>query len=224
MSRTRLWCAIWPARGLQRRRASAVARACSPHPLLDGISSALEAGRLRSKVVRTLAGRRPCRLRGIEPRLAGRPAMALELVLALLLLGLAVLRVHDQRPRCRRRRCRSLALNLGRLTHRFVLADRGVPPIVDVVRIVVGNPVPPNGRVVQGQSRKIQTQSDAPPSPGTVPAASPTIIAARPAVAAVVPTIATVIAAAVAAAIAAAVAAAIAAAVAAVIAAAVATV
>src|SRR6266404_1827987 len=109
MSRTRLWCAIWPARGLQRRRASAVARACSPRRLLDGISSALEAGRLRSKVVRTLAGRRrPCRLRGIESRLAGRPAIALELVLALLLLGLAVLRVHDQRPWCGRRRCRSL--------------------------------------------------------------------------------------------------------------------
>src|SRR6266851_9207071 len=163
--------------------AAIAAAACTPRWLLDGISSALEAGRLRSKIIRTLAGRPgACHLRRIEPRLAGGPAMALELVLALLLLGLAVLRVHNQRPRRPRAWRRSLALNLGRRTHRFVLADRGVPPIVDVVRIVVGNPVPPNGRVIQGQSRKIQTQSDAPPGPGTVPTASPIIIAAPPAV------------------------------------------
>src|ERR1700676_4595133 len=135
-----------------------MSRIRTPRLLVDGISAGLEAGRLRPKIIRTLPGRRRAgHLRRIESRLADGPAMALELVLALLLLGLAVLRVRDQRPRCPRARRRSLALNLGGRTHRFVLADRGVPPIVDVVRVVVGNAAPPDRRVIQWQGRKIQT-------------------------------------------------------------------
>src|SRR6267378_4432445 len=199
-----------------------MSRKSTPRGLLDGIPPALEAGRLRSKVIRTPARQRRARHLGrIEPRLAGRPAMALELVLPQLLLGLTVLRVHDQRPGYPRRRRRSLALNLRGWTYRFVLANRRVPPIVDVIRIVVGNAFPPDGRVIERQSRNIQTQPDACPAPRPVPAAvaaspaiiaaPPPVVAASPAVAAAVATISTAIAPAVAAVIAATVAAVIAA-------------
>src|SRR6267378_1750424 len=177
-----------------------MSRKSTPRGLLDGIPPALEAGRLRSKVIRTPARQRRARHLGrIEPRLAGRPAMALELVLPQLLLGLTVLRVHDQRPGYPRRRRRSLALNLRGWTYRFVLANRRVPPIVDVIRIVVGNAFPPDGRVIERQSRNIQTQTDACPAPRPVPTAVATISTAVATIStAIAPAVAAVIAAAVA--------------------------
>src|ERR1700689_512592 len=119
--------------------------------LLDAITAALETGRLCSHVIRTGPRPRPaCGLGGVEPRLGGGPAMALELVLTQLIVALTILGVRNQL-----RGRRSLALKPGRRTHRFVLADRGVPPIIGVVRIVIRNPAPPIGRVIIGKSRKI---------------------------------------------------------------------
>src|ERR1700686_3546700 len=114
-----------------------ITRARCPY-LLDAISAALETGSLCSGVIRTGARRGPAtRLGGVESRLGCGPAMALEFVLAQLFLALTIFGVRNQL-----RGRRSLALKPGRRTHRFVLADCGVPSIIIAVRIVVRNPAP----------------------------------------------------------------------------------
>src|ERR1700723_4472437 len=137
--------------------------------LLDAVPAPLETGRLRPHVVRTpVGGRLTRRQRRVESRLAGGPLMALELVLSLLILALGILGIRDQ-VRCRRRRStRTRALKTGRRTHSLVLTDRGVPEVVIVIRVVVGNTVPPICRVVQGQARKIQSQPQTSPPPRPV--------------------------------------------------------
>src|ERR1700678_4228857 len=103
--------------------------------LLDAVPAPLETGRLRPHVVRTPVGGRLtrrqrrvesrlaggatlCRLtrrqRRVESRLAGGPLMALELVLSLLILALAILGIRDQVRSRRRRSTRPRALKTGR--------------------------------------------------------------------------------------------------------------
>src|ERR1700728_3973351 len=151
--------------------------------LLDAIPAAFETSRLCPHVVRTISGgRRGRRLRRVESRLAGGPLVALELVLSLLILALAVLGVRDQ-LRCARPRRRRPALTLktGRRTHSLVFVVPALSDVVIAIRIVVGNAVPPIRRVVQRQARKIQSQAEASPAPAPVIAA-PAAVAASPAV------------------------------------------
>src|ERR1700678_1785742 len=137
--------------------------------LLDAVPAPLETGRLRPHVVRTpVGGRLTRRQRRVESRLAGGPLMALELVLSLLILALAILGIRDQVRSRRRRSTRTRALKTGRRTHSLVLTDRGVPEVVSIIRVVVGNTVPIIRRVVQGQARKIQSQPETSPPPRPV--------------------------------------------------------
>src|ERR1700678_502962 len=139
--------------------------------LLDAVPAPLETGRLRPHVVRTpVGGRLTRRQRRVESRLAGGPLMALELVLPLLILALPILGIGDQVRSRRRRSARARALKTGRRTHSLVLTDRGVPEVIGVIRVVVGNAVPIIRRVVQGQARKIQSQPEASQAPAPPPA------------------------------------------------------
>src|ERR1700688_3781846 len=139
--------------------------------LLDAVSPALETRGLGSNVIRAPARHvHPCRLRGVEPGLAGGPAMTLELILPQLLLTLTVLGIRDELRRTRRR---PFGLEPRRRTYRFVLIDCAIPPVVSVVRVIIGNAVPPQSRVIQRQRGEIQPQPEAAPPPRSPITAAP---------------------------------------------------
>src|SRR6202034_4771200 len=105
--------------------------------LLDAIPAAFETGRLCPHVVGPISGGGRGRgLRRVESRLAGGPLVALELVLSLLILALAVLGVRDQ-LRCARPRRRRPALTLktGRRTHSLSLIDPALPGVGICIRL-----------------------------------------------------------------------------------------
>jgi hypothetical protein len=166
-----------------------------PAVRLDRVPATLQARRLGAHVVRALVRRGCAAGGGVIAGLAGRPLMALELVLPLLIRALTVLGIGDE-VRSRRRAARA-ALHLRgeavRRGNRLVLPRVRVIDVVRVIGVVVGNAAPVIRLVVERQAREVQPETKAAPAP-TPAAAPPTPTAAPAAPAAVVPAVPTGIA------------------------------
>src|ERR1019366_6212741 len=149
----------------------------------DAVAPPIEAGGLCPHIVGTLrlSRRRGRTLGGIEPALGDRPMVALVFVLRLAVGPLALLGVGDE-VRADRRLFGVLTLSFRRRRHGDVLTNPAVVPVVDVVRVVIRNPVPPECGVIERQRGEVEPEPE--PGPPPTPAA---IVAAAPAVAATVP-------------------------------------
>jgi hypothetical protein len=127
--------------------------------LFDAVAAPFQARSLSPQIVGSVARRCPApRLSRIKAGLAHRPLMALEFILARLLLGLTVLRVGNQvRPSRRSPLTAILILKTGWRSNRFVLTHTGIPAVVGVIGVIVRNPAPPIGRVIIRQRCEIKS-------------------------------------------------------------------
>ena len=126
------------------RKARPEGRGPPPGLLSHAVAAALEAGRLRPKVIGSLAGRRCRRPAGSDRiRFGPRPSDGTRTYPSPAVPGSG--RSWDKRstPSAGDLVAPQPDPAAQRRTHRFILADDAVPAVVGVVRIVVRNAVPP---------------------------------------------------------------------------------